>query len=198
MMTMQAPTPSLNWDPVTRRLHMGLALTITFQLLSSLDMSTPQTADIFLMHQVVGVVAACVITAHWIWIIRYRKGLYVTQLFPWYPSGRRAVLSDLKGLLRGELPQSGPRVGLPSYIHGLGFLVMTGMGLTGVLNLMLRPSFKAMHGAAIFTAVSETHNLISYLAWTYWVGHVGIVVLHQLVRKPVVSAMFGPRRTPGA
>ncbi|WP_455380261.1 cytochrome b/b6 domain-containing protein [Acidihalobacter prosperus] len=193
-MTRPMPDMDRSWDPTIRWLHFGMALTITFQLFSSLDMSTPQTADIFLMHQIIGVTAACVIAAHWIWIVRYRKGWYLAQLFPWYPSGRRAVLSDLQGLLRGKLPESGPRVGLPSYIHGLGFLVMTGMGLTGVLNLLLRPSFKGMHGAVLFTAVSETHNLISYLAWAYWLGHVGIVVVHQIARQPVVSSMFGPRR----
>ncbi|AOV17984.1 hypothetical protein BJI67_13760 [Acidihalobacter aeolianus] len=194
MMTMHAPKPVQPWDPTIRWLHMGMALTITFQLFTSLDMSTPQTADVFLLHQIVGVTAACVIAAHWFWVVRYRQGWYLSQLFPWYPSGRRAVLADLRGLLRGQLPESGPRVGLPSYIHGLGFLTMTGMGLTGVLNLMLRPSFKGMHGAAMFTAVSETHNLISYLAWAYWIGHVSIVVIHQLARQPVVSSMFGPRR----
>lgn len=179
------------WDGFTRVLHWGLTLCVTFQLFSGLWISTPGTLLYFHWHEYMGLAAAAVILMHWIWSFSHRD---LGLLFPWHAAGLARVGGEMAGMLRGRLPAAGPQIGLSSFVHGLGLLAMTGMAATGVLLFMLIPArlgglADGPHPAAI-TSLSLIHRYLAYLAWTYWCGHVGFAVLHQLRGARVFGGIY--------
>lgn len=189
----------LEWDGVTRVLHWGLTLFITFQLFSGLLVSTPGTLVYFHWHEYVGLAAAAVILVHWMWsFTRQDLGL----LFPWNGAGFARVREEFVGMLQGRLPAAGPQVGLSSFIHGLGLLAMTVMGFTGVLLFLVIPQSAGGMAAAAnpvaITSLSLIHRYMSYLAWLYWLGHVAFALLHQFRGGGVFGAIYlgRPERNP--
>lgn len=177
-----------DWNPVTRLMHWALAITLTFQLFSGLFVASPQTRLYFHLHEAVGLIAGVVILMEWMWIYTDREGRI---LFPWSRVGLARVGSELAGLLRGQLPERGRRVGLSGFVHGLGLLAMTGMAVTGVLIFVVVPAgHTGSTDYGSFTALSLLHRFLAQFAWAYWIGHVVFAVLHQVRGSNVFGAIF--------
>ncbi len=186
---------TVNWARSIRWLHFGLALTVITQLLTSQFMTPPFDVHttilgkaVFSLHEYDGFAVVGIIELHWLWLAMDQR--LFRHLFPWTLHGFAEVREDLKHLLRGRLPNTGDRGGLPGLVHGLGLLTATAMGLTGLSIFWL------LHTSAppkvIKALLLQLHSLIAYLMWAYLAGHVLLAVVHQIMGYPVIKRMFRP------
>jgi len=177
------------WNIKIRLLHWAIALTATFQQFSSLWMSDPGTQFLFDYHRIAGVLAAAVLLLFWL----YSYAIYDFKiLFPWGKASREKVKRELIGLFQRRLPETGHRVGLSSFVHGLGVLALTGCAVTGmVMFSMIPPGHSGPPDDPIaFTRYTMQHKFFGEALWVYWVGHVIFAIVHQLRGDNVFGAIF--------
>lgn len=184
-----------NWSLPTRWLHIGLALTVTAQLFISLIMEPPthQGASAlaygaYEIHEAVGLAAVAIVLAHWLWSTLSRGDGGLSHLFPWSEEAWAEVKADLAALMNRRLPEGGPRGGLPGLVHGLGFLAVTGMALTGAVLFAIFPEQGRPGPTAHW--FQEIHEFMSNFVWAYWYGHVGLALLHRWSGHTNFKAMF--------
>ncbi|MDA8382939.1 MAG: cytochrome b/b6 domain-containing protein [Betaproteobacteria bacterium] len=182
---------NVQWHSVTRSVHWGLALFLTFQLFSGLFVSTPDVAY-FYAHEVGGLLGTLVVVIAWLWGFANEDYFF---WFPWGHEGRAAIASDVRAMFAGDLPRTGRIRGLSSFIHGLGLLAATGMALTGLVIFFVIPGGRGASAASThylaFTDFSVMHKALADLLWAYWFGHVGFALLHQYRGHKVLNAIFG-------
>ncbi len=188
------------WDLKTRILHLGMAATVSLQLLISLIMEAPDEKDAsalalsaFEAHEFVGILAILFIATHWMVSMTDHSKHGLSHLFPWKGEAWDSVKSDLKALRQGRLPEAGPRAGLPGFVHGLGLLVVTGMAVSGGILFFIFP--ESGEPSAMAEIIAETHESISGLAWAYWIGHVGTALAHHFSGHDTLKKMFSYRKT---
>ena len=180
---------SSTWDIKVRFLHWAITVLVTFQQFSSLWMSDPDSQYLFPYHRLLGAVATLVLLIFWL----YSYAIYdLKVLFPWGGESRQAVKRELSALLHLHLPASGHRIGLSSFIHGLGILALTGCAVTGmVMFSMIPPGHTGPpEDPMAFTRYTLMHKFFGEALWVYWIGHVTFAILHQLVGDRVFSAIF--------
>lgn len=183
------------WSLPTRWLHIGLALTVSLQLLISLVMEPPDEEHAtalaraaFEAHEAVGLAAVLIVVVHWLWSTIGKADGGLAHLFPWSGSAWAEVKADIAGLMNRRLPDGGPRGGLPGLVHGLGFLAVTGMAVTGAVLFVIFPETGKPSDTVEFFA--EIHEFISNFVWAYWFGHVGLALIHKWAGHPNVKEMF--------
>ena len=184
------------WSAKVRQLHWAMVVTITFQQFSALFMSDPGTQFLFPYHRLVGVAAALVVLLFWL----YSYAVYdLSLLFPWGREGRRLAWAELRGILQRRLPPAGHRVGLSSFVHGLGILAASGAALTGlVIFAMVPPGHVGPpEDPLAFTRYVLMHKFFGEALWVYWFGHIAFALAHQLAGDRVFGAIFGRRDLPG-
>lgn len=177
------------WDRATRFLHMGLALTVSLQLLNSLVMEAPEPdhplsgleALVFHSHEWLGMTALAVVLLHWAWSLWGAGGVGMRHLFPWGAAERTAIAQELRGLLTLRLPPGGPKGKLSGLIHGLGILAVTGAGLTGAVLFFALPENGQTN--LVTGAAKEVHEFIAGFVWAYWIGHVAMGLLHHVFTR---------------
>ncbi|UCF90387.1 MAG: cytochrome b/b6 domain-containing protein [Desulfobacterales bacterium] len=94
------------WDKRTKLLHLGLSITVTFQLFISLLMELPRPEHggsgagglAFELHEYVGMTAFAIVLLHWLWSAWHNGGADLRHMFPWNRRGTR----------RGSIRNSGP------------------------------------------------------------------------------------------
>ncbi len=181
--------PSKEWDLYTRLLHWVIAVTVTFQLFSSLFMANTGTQFLFPVHEIVGLLATLTVLIFWL----YAFAIYeLPILFPWNRTGLRIVASETLNLLRGQLPEAGHRIGLSSFVHGLGLLALTGNALSGIILFNMVPPGHQLPPSdpMAFTRYSITHKFFGDLLWAYWLGHIIFTLLHQFSGNNVLRSIF--------
>lgn len=189
MESREREAPDTDWRLNTRILHWLLAITVTFQLASSLFMADTPTQFLFPIHELIGLISFASVVAFWFFAHLYGE---LRFLLPWNAAGGAAVVRDLRGLLHGRLPPAGRRVGLSGFVHGLGLLALTGSALTG-LDLFFLVPLGAHAGpaeASAFTSMSLHHAFFGKLVWVYFVGHVLFALLHQARGGRVLGGIF--------
>lgn len=182
-------THEQRWDGATRFLHLGLALTVSLQLLNSLLLEAPEPdrpltgfeALIFHSHEWLGMAALTIVLLHWAWSLWGMGGIGIRHLFPWSAPDRAAIAQELRGLLLLRLPQGGPPGKLSGLIHGLGLLAVTGSALTGAVLFFALPENGQTN--IVTAAAEEAHEIISTLVWAYWIGHVAMGLLHHFATR---------------
>ncbi len=189
------------WDLKTRVLHLGIAVTVSLQLLISLVMEAPDETDAsalalsaFEAHEIVGILALFFIAAHWLVSIADHSKHGLSHLFPWTGEAWGSVKSDLRALRQGKLPETGPRAGLPGFVHGLGLLAITGMAISGGILFFIFP--ESGEPSTMADMIAETHESISSLAWAYWIGHAGTALAHHFSGHDALKKMFSYKKTP--
>jgi cytochrome b561 len=183
------------WSVQTRWLHIGLALTVTLQLAISLIMEPPDEKSAsalaraaFEAHEAVGIAAVIIVLAHWLWSLSSRADGGLARLFPWSGSAWLEVKSDVSKLMNRQLPDGGVRGGLPGLVHGLGFLAVSGMTLTGAALFVLFPETGKPDDTVEF--IADIHSFIANFVWAYWGGHVALALLHNKAGHRTVQDMF--------
>lgn len=191
----------MKYDRITRWLHAGIALGVVVQLFCSLFMDVPAPGRslpqagyrLFLIHRWSGITVVSLVILHWLWNLSGHVAGGWGHLFPWFSGTRlRRLLSALKAMpdwLRGRLSgESRETIPLAGAVHGLGLVVATGMALTGSTIFFGMAPDGSMNG--FIEVVREIHGFIANFIWAYFVGHVGMAVLHQLRGESLISNMF--------
>lgn len=185
----------MKWNLSTRWLHLGLALTVSLQLLISLVMAPPDEEHAgalaraaFDVHEVVGLTAVVIVVLHWLGSAMGKADGGLAHLFPWSGAAWMAVKADVAGLMNRRLPQGGPRGGLPGLVHGLGFLAVTAMALTGVVLFVIFPESGKPDNTV--NLIAEIHSIISNFVWAYWGGHLAMAFMHNGAGHASVRDMF--------
>lgn len=170
------------WDIVSLILHIGFGLTVAFQLISSLIMHRPYqgrvipayTANAFILHSYIGLLATAFVIAYWIWVLGFRREK-LQHLFPWTLSGWKKTGRDLYCFCRFRFPESNIG-GLAGLIHGLGLILVTIVGIIGTTLFFTLPDTKAV--SPFVHTVKEAHEFLAYWVWWYFIGHALMAVLH--------------------
>jgi len=182
------------WSLKTQILHIGMVATVTAQLFISLIMSEPGDKGSaighlsYQAHEVVGLTALGIIALHWVWSISSQSDGRLKHLFPWWGEEKKRVISEVKALLRGQLPDTSKHGGLAGFAHGLGFLAVTGAAISGAIIFFTFP--ESGHPGVLGEATKEIHEAIAGLVWTYWAAHGGIAILHHLSGSDTLKKMF--------
>ncbi len=183
------------WSLPTRWLHIGLASTVSLQLAISLFMEPPDEESAtalaraaFEAHEFAGMTALVIVLLHWAWNFASRAHGGLSHLFPWTGAAWAEVKSDIGLLLKRQLPEGGPRGGLPGLVHGLGFLAVTGMVLTGATLFFIFPETGKPNDTVEFFA--ETHEIIANFVWVYWGGHIALALFHKWAGHKTLQLMF--------
>lgn len=180
------------WSFGIRMLHAALVVTVTLQLILSQIMAPPGEGAggsvlAFRLHAFFGMATLLLALVHWWWSWTGRDGGLKT-LFPWAPASRMAVWADAAGLLHGKLPQGGPQAGLPSFIHGLGLLLVTLQALGGLILFLSLPA--AGPFPAGVTPLRVVHRWMGRLVMLFWLGHGGMALVHYLKGDKVLKEML--------
>lgn len=183
------------WGIQTRLLHMGMALTVSLQLFVSLVMEAPDEQDASALaraayeaHEVIGMTALAIVVLHWLWSLSSQVDGGLARLFPWRGAALAVVKSDIGKLMQGKLPDGGPSGGLPGLVHGLGFLAVTGMVISGGTLFFIFPETGEPGATVEFFA--EIHEAIASLVWIYWGAHIALGVMHKRAGHSNVQEMF--------
>lgn len=191
-------TSTSKWSLPIRWLHLGLFLTITSQLFLSLIMAGPDDKHQTLLehstliaHEYVGLAASAIILIHWAYLA-IAEHVTFEHLFPWSTRAFRQVLNETAGLIRGRLPDDREQAGLAGFIHGLGLLLATAMGLSGTIMYILLQAAK-MHSVGYHIAVN-IHGTLANLMWAYWAGHGLLAIVHQILGHETLRGISPLRR----
>lgn len=183
------------WSVQTRWLHIGLAVTVSLQLAISLIMAPPDEESAtalarvaFEAHEFVGMAALIIVLAHWGWSLASHADGGLSHLFPWTGPAWDSVKSDIARLMKGQLPEGGPRGGLPGFVHGLGLLAVTAMVLTGGVLFFIFP--EASKPSDTVELIAHVHSFIANFVWVYWGSHIALALFHKWAGHDTMRAMF--------
>jgi len=191
----------MRYDPVTRLLHLSIAIGVSVQMLVSLVMVYPKPGRAanqwFEVHETLGLALLGVLVAHWLWSLgRSAAGAEPMMLFPWLSRTRMAELvADIREtsghLIRFRLPEGETTRPLPAAIQGLGLLLALVLAASGaVLFFGMAPDGRM--SSPVHT-VKEVHEALAPLMWAYLVVHPALGVLHQLAGHRTLNRVFGFR-----
>jgi len=170
---------------VGRLLHACFAVAIVCQLMSSkimhhaafarfLDLTQGQG---FLLHKTIGLFALGFVLLYWLWVLTLRRDK-LHHLFAWLTrKGRAKVAADSLSILRGRLPEDSEG-GLAGLVHGLGLLLVTFVGLCGLILFFFLP----LHQAWVHD-VKETHGDFASWIWWYVAGHTMMAIWHSFAKR---------------
>jgi cytochrome b561 len=190
---------AMKYDPLTRFLHLCLAIGITAEMLTSLVMVDPEPGRPpnwwFEVHETLGVALLGVLVAHWLWSLgRSLASGAAFMLFPWFSAARlRALVGDARDTLaqvgQGRLPDDDQPRPLPAAVQGLGLLLATVLAATGTVMWVGMAPDGAMTG--LVHGFKEVHEAVAPLMWAYLVLHPAMGILHQVAGHRTISRMFG-------
>ncbi|MBE7561729.1 MULTISPECIES: cytochrome b/b6 domain-containing protein [Acidithiobacillus] len=188
---------SLPWPRSVKWLHIFLALFITFQLMSELDMKaiwkhvgiSAFRHFLFVSHMWVGMASTLVIILFW--LVVAGNAQLRAHLFPYHGVYLQRIGKDIQGATRGIFPPAGMRGGLPGLVHGLGLLAISTMGASGVVMFVMIYAAGGVKPGDAYGIPHAIHSLIANLVWAYWWGHIAMALLHAL-RTPRILRIFIP------
>jgi cytochrome b561 len=165
-------------DAISRFLHLGIAVTVCFQLLSALIMHGAN--GVFVWHKYVGVLAVIFIALYWIWILHFKRER-LAHLFPWRRKQWPAIQEDACTLWHRKLPIRPEGGGLSGLVHGFGLILVSVVGFFGLLIFLTLPLRQTMPG--VFHFVKNIHGALAPWLWLYIIGHVGMAYWHRRQEK---------------
>ena len=189
----------MKFHPLTRFLHLLVALGVTSQLLTSLVMLRPKPGrpanGWYEIHQAVGIGLLAVVSAYWLWVaVRTLARGEPLMLFPWLSRRRLAELghdiaATVDEVRRGRLPGGDQPRPLPSAVQGAGLLLLAFMAATGTTMAVGMAPDGAMSPALL--AVKDIHETAASLMWAYFAVHPALGVLHQFAGHRSLNRIFG-------
>ncbi|WP_374693370.1 cytochrome b/b6 domain-containing protein [Acidithiobacillus sp. AMEEHan] len=165
------------WPGAARWIHLGLLLSVTFQMVTGLAGWLLGVFP-FAWHVRVGLFLVTILGLQWGWLwITLQGRRTLGYLFPWTPRGFSALAKDVVGLSRGVLAPPGPRPGLPGFMHGIFLLSVTLVALSG---LTLLGEFRGWWSGVPMGTLLTTLRMGALAVAIQWLGHVGMVILHAI------------------
>jgi cytochrome b561 len=187
----------MKYGRFTRILHSLIAAGIVVELVSSLVLRTPRPGRVltplqalgYQAHEWVGMAVLVVLAMHWLVFSAGHAHKGIGHFFPWFSRARRkAVLGDVRELLRFRVADPEQNDSLAGAIEGLGLLVGSVLAVSGAVlffgiagdGSMSRP----VH------AVKEFHEFWGPAMWTYLCLHAGAAMAHVGLGHRSVLAIF--------
>ncbi len=181
------------YPKINRILHSLFALLMVAQLINEEFMKRPKLVDgfprvrtdeqifFFDMHEWLGVILLVVIGLRFMMMLGNPEE--VRRLFPFISAERmKGVFADMKeipGWFTGKLKAPSDEDCLAGFVHGLGLLLGLAMGLTGTAMFVGMDPITGSMGEFVHE-LKEIHEVLGELLLYYVIGHVAMVVLHQL------------------
>lgn len=185
----------------TRMAHMGLALAVVVQLVTSLVMQPPAPDSAgnwyFEVHEYSGLAAFCFVFGFWAVLGIRRKGTAPGALFPWFSGARRIALrkdtrAHIAAMMSRRLPPYDDRAALPSAVHGLGLLLMTAMAVSGATYYFINTGDPDAGGAV--GAIMFAHKSLANIVWAYLIGHAGLALVHHYAQHMSLREIWSVNR----
>ena len=185
----------------TRLAHIGLALAVTTQLVTSLVMEPVEPGSAgnlyFVLHQYAGLTAFVFVLGFWVAATFRQRCTAWGLLLPWFSGARLGALwSDIKAHLRSlsriRMPVYEEGSPLASAVHGLGLLLMTAMAASGTLYYFINagdPDAGGLVGLAMLV-----HTSLANLVWAYLIGHGALALIHHFTRDLDLREMWSLSR----
>jgi len=183
----------------TRILHISMAIIVVYQLLSSLVMAVPEPgklpgieSTLFSLHITLFGWAAIIVSGTYALAQFYDKEAW-GRLVPWFSAARRKAFfvsarDELPQMFKGKLAAPERRGALAGAVHGLGFLTLLGLGMTGLYVMLgVRPDGNLRDDIQF---VLNFHSWFGFLIWTFIGAHVLMTIYHLLLGQTKVIDIF--------
>jgi cytochrome b561 len=191
----------MKYDPITKVLHVCVALGVLLQMITSLVMIHPKPGRLsnqwYEVHEWVGIGLLGIVSIHWLWALgRTLVRGEALLLFPWFSWTRlgqlgRDLAETSREALRGRLPAGDEPRALPAAMQGAGLLLALCMAATGTaLAVGMAPDGGL---SPLLRVVKEVHEALAPVMWAYLLVHPLLGVLHQIAGHRSLSRMFGLR-----
>ena len=183
----------------TRILHISMIIVVAYQMLSSLWMAVPEPGKLtslentlFSLHITVFGWASIIVAGVYA-LMRFYESEAWGRLVPWFSSARRRAFThsakkELPQMLKGKLAPPEDKGALAGAVHGLGFMLLLGMGLTGLYVLF---------GVRIDGNLSEDirivlffHEWIGVFIWTFLGAHILVSIWHLVIGQWAIVDIF--------
>jgi len=189
----------MRFNRTVRSLHLYIMITVLIQLISEQLMQVPKPGEtvssiesIFLgLHEWNGFIVLAIAAFYLMYLAN--DGDDWKRLFPWMSvSGCKGLWQeirfDIPGWLKGLLKKPAEAHYIADMVHGLGILLIIGLGSTGIMIFMgLESSGETNRDIKLLRTL---HANLGTLIWIYMFGHVGMTLIHQLKGHNVFREMF--------
>ena len=183
-------------------IHLAIVCLVSFQLFSEQMMEIPKpdkptdaTQALFLLlHEWNGFIVLGL--AVLFLMLRADKSQERHSLFPWLSAAGwkgifREVCSDIPGWFKGKLKTPEESFHIASSVHGLGILLLLGLGATGIMVFMgLEPNGYMDKDTKL---IKDLHSSMGELIWIFVLGHSAMALLHQMAGHRVFQSIFSSK-----
>ena len=180
-------------------IHLAIVCLVLFQLFSEQLMEIPkpdkaidETQALFLqLHEWNGFIVLGL--AVLFLMLRFDKIQERHSLFPWLSASGwkgifKEICNDIPGWFKGKLKKPEESSHIASSVHGLGILLLLGLGATGIMVFMeLQPNGYMDKDTKL---IKDLHSDMGDLIWIFVLGHSAMALLHQLAGHRVFQSMF--------
>jgi cytochrome b561 len=180
-----------------RLLHALLAISVTFQLVTSLVMSHPSPrhpmseagALYFHWHEWIGLAALAVLLVSWVYRVTTWKRDSHARLFPWLTRqglhGLKRETASFLTLRWSRIPEYGALAGT---VHGAGILLATAMAVTGgAIYVTLGPGDAVTPTA---DTLMNVHQPMGIFMWIYLCAHSIMALWHEYAGHGAFRRIF--------
>jgi len=189
----------MRFDRTVRSLHLYIMLTVLVQLISGQLMKVPRPGEtvqsigsIFLgLHEWDGFIVLAIVAFYLMYMGNDCDDW--KRLFPWMSASGckdlwQEIRFDIPGWLKGRLKKPAEDHYIADMVHGLGILLLIGLGSTGIMIFMRLESSGEINEE--IKLLRGLHAYLGTLLWVYMLGHVGMTIIHQLKGHNVLREML--------
>lgn len=174
----------------TKILHLIIIMTVTMQVLSQFWMFVPTPdklppvqwmAWLYVTHLVIGMLVLCFVGVRLVMILEDEE--YAKRLYPWFD---KLSFSRFVSEFKQKPAEEESRIA--SVVHGLGLMVLLGLGTTGVFFFLGLAPNGYMDASTAF--LRSTHEVLAILLWFFLAGHIGMYIRHRLSGRKSIQNIF--------
>ena len=187
----------MKYSRITKLLHLGVASTISLQLLLSLVMEAPHAGRTrslmesigYDLHEFVGLAALTFISLHWLVFLSGNAYKGLGHFFPWFSSQRRqSVWREAKALMHLQLGEVATQDQVAGALQGLGLLIGLMLAVSG--GVIFWGMAADGSGGPMIHLVKEFHGFWGPVMWGYLGIHLGATLLHRVLGHDEVTDIF--------
>ena len=183
----------------TRLLHLLMVVTALCQLLSSVWMKIPEPGKLpgfetklFFLHIALAGWVAVVISGAYA-LTRFYEADAWGRLVPWFSAVRRVAFfksacKEIPDVFRGRLAPPEEKGALAGAVHGFGFLLLIGLGVTGSYVMLGLRTDGTMRSDVLL--VFDFHQLFGKLIWTFIGAHLFMTLYHMVLGQRKILDIF--------
>lgn len=189
----------MRFSRAIQTIHLAIVCLVLFQLFSEQMMELPKPGEpvtdleaLFLqLHEWNGFIVLGL--AILFLLIRTGESAASHSLFPWLSGAGlkgifRELTGDVPGWFKGKLKKPEESHHIASTVHGLGILLLIGLGATGIMVFMeLEPNGYMDKDTQL---IKGLHTSMGELVWIFVLAHSAMALLHQIAGHRVFQSMF--------